>query len=92
MTHYYIATFQTTSDVMKAEALARQSFELSVMPVPSEISQGCGLALRFLTPEKLDLFSYLSSFPISGILHRMGTQKNNGHYPLETIMTFPAKT
>ena len=40
---YYIITFDTTHDALKAEKLLLKG---TIVPVPSEISAGCGFAVR----------------------------------------------
>lgn len=54
---YIVLTFRTTTDAMEAEELS-QELNLSgrIIPVPPQISAGCGLALR-LSPEDYKLFS-----------------------------------
>lgn len=43
---YYIITFESTGDAIKAENLLKESFSARIIPVPSEISAGCGFAIR----------------------------------------------
>lgn len=87
--YYYILTFDTTTNVMKAEALLKQHFPIAVMPVPREISSGCGLALRFTGNNEPRLFHCLKTFSIPGTLYNMGTVKENNSYPISKIFTFP---
>jgi len=43
----YIITFENTSLAMKAEkALLAESLDIGVLPLPSQISAGCGICLR----------------------------------------------
>ena len=39
---YYIMAFDTTTDAMQAEAYAKDRIPSTIMPVPREISSGCG--------------------------------------------------
>lgn len=87
--YYYIMAFETTTNVMQAEALLKQHFSITVMPIPREISSGCGLSLRFMDDDEALLFDYLKSFSIPGTLYKMGTVKDNNCYPVNKIMTFP---
>ena len=48
---YYILAFDTTDSVMAAEARLKDRFLITIMPVPREISTGCGLAIRFREPD-----------------------------------------
>lgn len=49
---YMILTFRTTTDAMAMEAqCAEQSIPGRLIPIPREITAGCGLAWR-ITPEQ----------------------------------------
>lgn len=61
---YIIITFNTTTDAMETETLCKKSnIKCRIIPVPREISAGCGLALRIL-PDDYDRFSKLISSEI----------------------------
>ena len=49
---YYILTFETNADVMYAEKRIQEHFAITIMPVPGEFHSGCGLAIRFLDPDR----------------------------------------
>jgi len=55
------------------------------MPVPREISTGCGLAIRFLDPDEAAILAFLNSSSLDGTLYRMNTQKIGGRHPIERI-------
>lgn len=76
---YYILAFDTTTDAMQAEKLLKEKFHIAIMPVPREISSGCGLSIRFQNPNEAAILQYLRSTPlISGTLYKMNTQKIDG--------------
>lgn len=76
---YYILSFDTTTDAMQAEKHLKESFNIAVMPVPREISSGCGLSIRFQNPDKDTIIRHLKEHPeIHGTLYKMSTQKMNG--------------
>lgn len=86
-TFYYILTFPTTTAVMEAERYIKKYFSITIMPIPHEISAGCGLAIRFMNSDtdadSIREFCRLS--PLSGNLYKMNTRKVNGHHPIEKI-------
>ncbi len=86
---YYILAFDTTADVMAAEACLKNIFPVSIMPVPREISKGCGLAIRFQNPDEAAITGFLSSSSLGGALYKMSTQKINGRHPIEEIHISP---
>lgn len=63
---YLILAFETTTDAMQAEQYLKEFFSIAVMPVPREISSGCGLAIRFLNPDVTAIRNFLkNSHPMS---------------------------
>ncbi len=83
---YYILAFQTTTDAMAAEKYAKERFSVAVMPVPREISSGCGLAIRFLEPEEECILEFCRDFPVRGTLYKMGTVKVEGKHPVQKLL------
>ena len=76
---YYILAFDTTTDAMQAEKLLKDKFNIAIMPVPREISSGCGLSIRFQEPDESEIISYLKVTPlIYGTLYKMETKKTDG--------------
>ncbi len=88
ITHYYLMAFRTTTDVMQAEECLRDKLSITIMPVPREISVGCGLAIRFMEPDENLICNSCKGLPISGILYKMQTDKVNGRHPIEMIAEF----
>lgn len=82
---YYILAFDTTTSVMAAEACLKDHFDISIMPVPREISKGCGLAIRFQNPDEAAIVNFLGESSLDGTLYKMNTQKINGRHPVEEI-------
>lgn len=83
--YYYIMAFETTTDAIHAEKCAKDQISATIMPVPREISSGCGLALRFMEPEKETIISFCRKYPLNGKLYKMKTEKVDGHHPIERI-------
>jgi len=56
----YIITFTTTSSAIKAEkTLLAQELQVGVLPLPSQISAGCGICLRIKPEEILSAAGFL---------------------------------
>ena len=61
-----VVTFATTSDAMAMEALAREhGIPGRIVPVPSEIDAGCGLAWCADADEKGELLKGLDEYGIA---------------------------
>ena len=89
---YYILAFDTTTDAMQGEKLLKDKFNIAIMPVPREISSGCGLSIRFQdqAPDEDAIVQYLKDTPlIQGTLYKMNTQKIDGRRP--TLELFSTK-
>lgn len=82
---YYILAFDTTDSVMAAEACLRDRFSISIMPVPREISTGCGLAIRFREPDETAILDFLNSGTLECALYKMNTKRTGGKHPVERI-------
>ena len=82
---YYILAFDTTDSVMAAKARLKDRFLITIMPVPREISTGCGLAIRFREPDEDAILDFLDSSSLDGALYKMNTKKIDGKHPIERI-------
>lgn len=72
---YYILTFETTTDTMYAAKYLEPYFSIAVMPLPQEISSGCGLAIRFRESSESEILSFLTHTPLNAALYKMYTKK-----------------
>lgn len=84
---YYILTFPTTTAVMAAEKYIKQFFAVTIMPVPREISAGCGLSIRFMNSqtEEEKITAFYKSTPLEGTLYKMYTKRLGGRHPIEKV-------
>jgi hypothetical protein len=61
-----ILLFRSVHQVMRAEKLLKgKGFEVSLIPVPREISSDCGVAIEFLCEERREVLSMLEASHIS---------------------------
>ena len=87
--YYYILAFATTTDAMQAEKYAINKIKATIMPVPREISSGCGLALRFLDEDFERILDFCQNVPFCGNLYKMSTERINGYHPVEPVFSIP---
>ena len=83
--YYYIMVFDTTTDAMHAEKYARDRIRSTIMPVPRELSSGCGLALRFLDKDEKSVLAFCKDAPLNGSLYKMETRRVQGRHPTYKI-------
>ena len=82
---YYIMAFDTTPDAKQAEKYASGRIASTIMPVPRELSSGCGLALRFLETDEQRILAFCKDAPLNGTLYQMETRRVQGHHPFKKI-------
>ena len=74
----YIVTFKNTNFAIKAEqCLLEQKLRVSVLPLPSLISTGCGICLRIKPDEIKSALDILAEKNISGIALFLRAEENN---------------
>jgi len=74
----YIITFKNTSFAIKAEQyLLENKFQVSVLPLPSQISAGCGICLRIKQDEIQAVIKTLTEKNIDDIGLFSRTTENN---------------
>ncbi|PKM84560.1 MAG: hypothetical protein CVU86_06690 [Firmicutes bacterium HGW-Firmicutes-11] len=44
---WYVISFVNTHTAISAQKHLKESFELIIMPTPRELSQGCGISIRY---------------------------------------------
>ena len=85
---YYILSFDTTTDAMQAEKLLKDYFNIAIMPVPREVSSGCGLSIRFREADETSIINHLKENPaIRGTLYKMSVQKIDGKRKINKLFT-----
>jgi len=76
----YIITFKNTNFAIKAEqCLLEQKMKVSVLPLPSQISAGCGICLKVTQTEIIQALKALTDNGINerGLFSRL---QENGKY------------
>lgn len=71
MEEYYLLTFENTHKAISCEkVLQNQGFPVRIIPVPTELSAGCGLSVRFdgenysLVSKALKTIAYTSLYRV----------------------------
>ena len=72
-----VITFDTTTDAMMMEAFAKENkFDGKIIPLPNEISAGCGLAFKIETEDLEKVKKTLEENSISyEKIHKLGVDK-----------------
>ena len=78
MPYYYLLTFSSTDDAIGAEKYLKSKIPVAFMPVPQDIINGCGLAIRFIDTDDGRIMACCEGIPVACTLFRMCTSKKNG--------------
>ena len=82
----YILTFKNTNFAIKAEqCLLEQKLNAGVLPLPSQISAGCGICLRIKPDEIRPALEILAKKNIDGIDLFLRTEQDNRFVYTEVI-------
>lgn len=63
---YGVVLFETAHDAIIGEKLIRGHLPVALMPIPSQLSAGCGIVLRFDTKDEKHMVALLKEHQIPG--------------------------
>jgi len=66
---YFVITFSNTHSAISAEKKLKDVAEIQIMPTPREISNGCGIAIRYGPEEAGRVLEVLSDIELSAELY-----------------------
>jgi len=84
---FYVLAFNSTSHSIQTEKLAKQKFKITTMPTPREITNDCGLAIKFLEGDLEEIKAFVDSLKVPCDLYRFSVEKINGERIAEKILT-----
>lgn len=68
---YGVVLFETAHDAILGEKLIRARLSVTLMPIPSQLSAGCGIVLRFYAEDKDRMEALLLEHQILGRIELM---------------------
>ena len=72
---FFVLAFNSTSHSIQTEKKAKELFSLSVIPTPRELTNDCGLAIKFLSGSQEQLTAFTSSLSIPADLYCIWQKK-----------------
>ena len=81
---HFVITFTSTHQAIKFERMLLPNFDIELIPTPREVSASCGLSLKFLSQDRVQLLGAISSENKQGIQLYMFT-KNENHYDVKPL-------
>ena len=82
---FYILAFNSTSHSIQTEKKAKGLFQITVIPTPRELSNDCGLAIKFLDSNIAAIKNFHESLTIPADLYFLSGEKINGKRKVEKI-------
>lgn len=80
---FYVLAFNSTSHSMQTEKKAKELFRISVIPTPRELSNDCGLALKFLDGELAAIKEFQQGLTVPADLYFLSHEKIDGKRRVE---------
>lgn len=84
--YYYIMAFPTTKDAIAGESYAKSHLKTAIMPLPREISNKCGLALRFPHSTESEILDFCKNIPLPFALYRMDIRRVDGIRNIQKLL------
>ena len=83
---FYVLAFNSTNHSIQTEKKAKELFRISVIPTPRELTNDCGLAIKFLDSDIAAIKSFHEGLTIPADLYFMSNEKINGKRKVEKIL------
>ena len=83
---FYILAFNSTSHSIQAEKKASELFQIKIIPMPRELKNDCGLAIKFLDSDIDAIKVFCKTLTIPADLYFLSDEKINGKRKVEKIL------
>lgn len=80
---FYVLAFNSTSHSMQTEKKAKELFRIAVIPTPRELSNDCGLALKFLDGDIAAIKEFYRGLTVPADLYFLSNEKIDGKRRVE---------
>jgi len=82
---FYVMAFRSTSHSIQTEKEASKQFNITVIPTPGELTNDCGLALKFNDDDIPKIKEFHKALTIPADLYFINNEKINGKRRIERI-------
>ena len=86
---FYVMAFNSTNHSIQTEKKAKELFRITVIPTPRELTNDCGLAIKFLDFDINLIKSFYDTLSVPADLYFLSEEKINGKRRVEKIKTLP---
>lgn len=82
---FYVISFQTTSHSMQTEKMAKELFDVTMIPTPRDITANCGLSIRFNESNLEKIIEFHDSLNIPCDLYSLSLEAVDGKREVKKI-------
>ena len=82
---FYVMAFVSANHSIQTEKKAKELFRVSVIPTPRELTNDCGLALKFLDRDISAIKTFRDTLTVPSDLYFLSGEKINGKRKVERL-------
>ena len=82
---FYVMAFNSTSHSIQTEKKAGELFKIAVIPTPRELTNDCGLAIKFLENDLPGILQFYERLTVPADLYLLSNEKIAGRRKVKTI-------
>ena len=75
---FYVMAFNSANHAIQTEKKAKELFRISVIPTPRELTNNCGLSIKFLDGDVDDIVRFYETLTVPADLYFMSAEKYKG--------------
>ena len=83
---FYVMAFNSTSHSIHTEKKAKELFRIAVIPTPRELTNDCGLAIKFLDSDIAAIKDFYETLTIPADLYFLSDEKTDGKRKAEKVL------
>lgn len=83
---FYVMAFASTNHSIQTESKAKKLFQIAVIPTPRELTNDCGLAIKFMDSDITAIKEFHKTLAVPADLYFMSSKKINGKRKVEKLL------
>ena len=82
---FYVMVFNSTNHSMQTEKKAKELFRVTVIPTPRELTNDCGLTIKFLDNDIAAIKEFHKTLTVPADVYFLSNEKTNGKRKVEKV-------
>jgi len=83
---YYVMAFNSVNHSIQTEKKAARLFKITVIPTPGELSNDCGLSLRFADSEFMEIEDFHKTLTVPADVYFINNEKKDGKRMIKKLL------